>query len=1339
MNRKLHKLTIYVMILLLLASSFAGTFSHMSQGKATPDEDLSEYVTDDGWGYNYSDTVASTWNPVGNEDVRIEIDNGNWTNVELGFEYRFYGVDYDSIYINSNGWLSFTDIGGYQKDYEKDPTYDNLLAPYSTGLDISTGDIYYNMTNDQFIVTWDGVTDGTNQQTFQVILNETGEIWFNYQSITDPDAFVGIENHNSSAGISYDSTTLADGDSIRFEYIVPEYRVNTYPRNSAGIADEGQTIWLEKTIYNLGSKDDTYDLSIEEKFWNATIYDSTGDMELEKISITNGGDADVLIRLEAETSNSGSIGYLNAVSQNNTEVTHRSKFTAFHHQPILLVDSDSGDNMETYYMDALDAINITYNLWNYSSLGSPDEKIMSEHRAVIWFTGNKYGYWGDYVDPYNLPVLSGGDRSNLASYLDGGGRCYMANGYGLIESEWFKSGHAELWNSIYLGSFNDLGNMNYGGSLELVGEPDDPISDGFDINVYSGEFNDEELWMETNYILPSSKGVAFYNDTNGIPAVRTNSYDFRTVFTSFEFSGVDGAYNRSILMERILNWISPEIPKEPSVPNPSDGDNTGLAGDVELSVLIEHDLSVPMDVYFYNASDDMLIGEEENVYSGERASITWTGLEAESEYSWYVEVEDKLHNKNTSEIWSFNTNYIPEITSLKSPNHEETGMESTVNLSVEVYDRDGDDLNVTFFNTKGEVIGTDENVYSGENASIQWTGLSWGTTYEWYVEVDDNKNNRTSQTWSFKTNNPPRRPGYPSPELDEVGLSKNVTLSVEAFDKDGDSMTVTFYDASDDSEIGSVDNVDSGDFAQVEWSGLSYDTTYEWYAVTDDGLTDTKSVIWSFKTNREPYAPYDPDPEDGELDILTDVELSVEVFDPDGQSINVTFYDASTDEVIGSNDNVTSGETAHVMWSDLETKTEYNWYVVADDGYLSNTSKIWSFTTYDDNRDPNIPTDPNPPYGDKGVSLEPELSVRVTDPDGDTMDVSFYDETDDTLIGTDTDVNSGDVVTTTWSGLSEGTTYKWYVVITDGSLTTQSTLFEFETLLANYPPEEPTSPSPSNGSVEIESDVSLSVHVTDPDGDTMDVSFYDAYDDTLIGTDTDVESGSTASTTWSGLDLGTTYEWYAVVEDDEESIQADTWSFTTKQDIPDETPPAIEETTPSDGENDFDMDGEIILSFDEPLNSDSVIITLTVDGEEVEGDYSISNDRKTITFTPDKELEKETEYKVEVTAEDDAGNSVDHEFSFTTVAQEGEDEGLPMMMISLGILAIIVILVIAYLLFRGGNEEEETYEEFEVEEDEEYVYEEAEDVDELTEEETEFTEELEEPEDVEEEILDETE
>ncbi len=203
----------------------------------------------------------------------------------------------------------------------------------------------------------------------------------------------------------------------------------------------------------------------------------------------------------------------------------------------------------------------------------------------------------------------------------------------------------------------------------------------------------------------------------------------------------------------------------------------------------------------------------------------------------------------------------------------------------------------------------------------------------------------------------------------------------------------------------------------------------------------------------------------------------------------------------------------------------------------------------DTNTAPDAPTNPSPSDGATGVSTSPTLSVDVSDPDGDSMDVSFYDASDGSLIGTDTGVASGGTASVTWSSLAYNTTYSWYTVADDGAATATSSTWQFTTEeeTTNSAPDAPTNPSPSDGATGVSTSPTLSVDVSDPDGDSMDVSFYDASDGSLIGTDTGVASGGTASVTWDGLAYNTTYEWYTVADDGSASTTSSTWSFTTEE------------------------------------------------------------------------------------------------------------------------------------------------------------------------------------------------
>jgi hypothetical protein len=110
----------------------------------------------------------------------------------------------------------------------------------------------------------------------------------------------------------------------------------------------------------------------------------------------------------------------------------------------------------------------------------------------------------------------------------------------------------------------------------------------------------------------------------------------------------------------------------------------------------------------------------------------------------------------------------------------------------------------------------------------------------------------------------------------------------------------------------------------------------------------------------------------------------------------------------------------------------------------------------------------------------------------------------------------------------------------------------------NNPPYIPTDGSPD--SVEdVSINPTLSVYAEDPDSDMLYVSFYNEID-VLLGTVSDVTSGTYAVLALSGLEHETWYNWYAVVSDGEYENTSDLFTFKTVEYT--DTDPIVEITTP---------------------------------------------------------------------------------------------------------------------------------------------------------------------------------
>jgi len=191
---------------------------------------------------------------------------------DIGFRFPFFdGTSFNSILVNSNGRMSFTDSPSFA--YSNDPipypaSPNNLVAPYWDDLQILDGAVYYfyDAVNDRFIVEYKNVSHQTTggNYTFETILYPNGDIEFMYQDITPgtvESATVGIENATGTNGlqVTYNGSgpiEPASGIGIRIYSVIPEPQAAVLP-DSLLFPETliGETSTLPFMITNLGDAD----------------------------------------------------------------------------------------------------------------------------------------------------------------------------------------------------------------------------------------------------------------------------------------------------------------------------------------------------------------------------------------------------------------------------------------------------------------------------------------------------------------------------------------------------------------------------------------------------------------------------------------------------------------------------------------------------------------------------------------------------------------------------------------------------------------------------------------------------------------------------------------------------------------------------------------------------------------------------------------------------------------------------------------------------------------------------------------------------------------------------
>jgi uncharacterized protein YdeI (BOF family) len=144
--------------------------------------------------------------------------DGGFAELDLPFDFSFYGEDYESVSVNVNGWLTFDQPDAVIDCFTNDPMPDvsapngGLIAPLWDDFEIGGegpegGQIFYETLPDgRFIVQYDNVQkfgDTTENNTFQVILSPSGTIKYQYVDLNETtfSYTIGIENPDGTVGL----------------------------------------------------------------------------------------------------------------------------------------------------------------------------------------------------------------------------------------------------------------------------------------------------------------------------------------------------------------------------------------------------------------------------------------------------------------------------------------------------------------------------------------------------------------------------------------------------------------------------------------------------------------------------------------------------------------------------------------------------------------------------------------------------------------------------------------------------------------------------------------------------------------------------------------------------------------------------------------------------------------------------------------------------------------------------------------------------------------------------------------------------------------------------------
>ncbi len=187
----------------------------------------------DAFGYSWKDSdepggPAYNWIEINGVGTQVALtDDDNEAGLPIGFSFPYYGNEFTTFNICSNGWISFTSTSTTLTNYDLPnataPT--DQLALFHDDLNPSaSGWVGYHYDGTRLIVEFSAVPRYSSLElyTMQVHLYPSGRIEYHYQTMQPgrlDEATIGIQNGDGTDGLGvvFNALYVHDSMAIRFQ------------------------------------------------------------------------------------------------------------------------------------------------------------------------------------------------------------------------------------------------------------------------------------------------------------------------------------------------------------------------------------------------------------------------------------------------------------------------------------------------------------------------------------------------------------------------------------------------------------------------------------------------------------------------------------------------------------------------------------------------------------------------------------------------------------------------------------------------------------------------------------------------------------------------------------------------------------------------------------------------------------------------------------------------------------------------------------------------------------------------------------------------------------------
>jgi subtilisin family serine protease len=193
-----------------------------AKGAADPGPSVLGHGGPDLFGYTWRDSdepggPAFSWIDITGSGTPLALfgDDATIVGVPIGFNFPFYGANFPTVNVSTNGFLSFTSSSAQFSNVPLPSPFApaNLVAVLWDDLYVGGSSVFAYHDSSKCVISWVSVTElgSAYPMTFEVILWPDGRIRYQYLYATNywsQDATVGIQNGTATDGLTVESDNL---------------------------------------------------------------------------------------------------------------------------------------------------------------------------------------------------------------------------------------------------------------------------------------------------------------------------------------------------------------------------------------------------------------------------------------------------------------------------------------------------------------------------------------------------------------------------------------------------------------------------------------------------------------------------------------------------------------------------------------------------------------------------------------------------------------------------------------------------------------------------------------------------------------------------------------------------------------------------------------------------------------------------------------------------------------------------------------------------------------------------------------------------------------------------